>query len=118
MKRITLFLVSLVVALGVMAQEATTIPHVAPNAKDVKIAFMTDIHTFHKGRECEKYLPVAIREINNTDCDFVLLGGDNVSTGYEKDIRSTYEMLTKIEKPWFGVLGNHEVIRTDNGNKV
>lgn len=118
MKRITLFIFSLVVALGAMAQEAATIPHVAPNAKDVKIAFMTDIHTFHKGRECEKYLPVAIREINNTDCDFVLLGGDNVSTGYEKDIRNTYEMLTKIEKPWFGVLGNHEVIRTDNGNKV
>ena len=118
MKRIVALLSLLAVALGAVAQGTSVIPHIVPESKDVKIAFLTDIHAFHHGREVEKYLPVAIREINNSDCDFVLLGGDNVSTGYEKDIVNTYEMLKGIEKPWFGVLGNHEVIRTDNANRL
>ncbi len=118
MKRIVALLSLLAVALGAVAQGESVIPHIVPESKDVKIAFLTDIHAFHHGREVEKYLPVAIREINNSDCDFVLLGGDNVSTGYEKDIVNTYEMLKGIEKPWFGVLGNHEVIRTDNANRL
>ena len=118
MKRIVALLYLLAVALGAVAQGESVIPHIVPESKDVKIAFLTDIHAFHHGREVEKYLPVAIREINNSDCDFVLLGGDNVSTGYEKDIVNTYEMLKGIEKPWFGVLGNHEVIRTDNANRL
>ena len=94
------------------------IPHIAPSAKDVKIAFITDAHIFHRGEKTDSLLIPAIAEINNSDCDFVLLGGDNVSTGYAKDIIGAHKILKKIRKPMFGIVGNHEVIRTDNGNKV
>lgn len=94
------------------------IPHVAPNAKDVKIAFITDAHVYHRGEKTDSLLIPAIAEINNSDCDFVLLGGDNVSTGYAKDIIGAHKIFKKIRKPLFGIVGNHEVIRTDNGNQV
>ena len=94
------------------------IPHIAPHAKDVKIALITDAHIFHKGEKTDSLLIPAIAEINNSDCDFVLLGGDNVSTGYAKDIVGAHKIFKKIRKPLFGVLGNHEVIRTDNGNRT
>ena len=91
------------------------IPHIAPEAKDVKFAFITDAHLFHKGENTEELMLPIIAEINSSDCQFALLGGDNVSTGYDKDIRGAYKIYKKIRKPLFGVLGNHEVIRTDNG---
>ncbi|MBQ3260968.1 MAG: PQQ-binding-like beta-propeller repeat protein [Alistipes sp.] len=94
------------------------IPHIAPDQKDVKIAFLTDTHIFHRGEKTDSLLIPAIAEINSSDCHFVLLGGDNVSTGYEKDIRGAYKIYKKIRKPLFGIVGNHEVIRTDNGNTV
>lgn len=94
------------------------IPHIAPDAKELKIAFLTDTHVFHKGEDTDLQLLPAIAEINASDCHFVLLGGDNVSSGYDADIRGTYKIYQKIRKPLFGVIGNHEVIRTDNGNRT
>ncbi len=94
------------------------IPHIAPDAKDVKIAFLTDVHVYHPGSKADSLLIPAIAEINSSDCDFALLGGDNVSTGYAKDIIGAHKILKKIRKPLFGLIGNHEVIRTDNGNTV
>lgn len=94
------------------------IPHIAPNAKDVKIALITDAHVFHKGEKTDSLLLPVIAEINASDCDVVLLGGDNVSTGYDAHIRGTHKIFKRIRKPLFGVLGNHEVIRTDNGCKT
>lgn len=91
------------------------IPHIAPHAKDVKIAFVTDAHLFHKGDNTEELMLPIIDEINASDCHFALLGGDNVSTGYDKHIRGAHKLFQKIQKPLFGVVGNHEVIRTDNG---
>ena len=106
------------VAVAQVPDGSGEIPHIAPNSKDVKIAFITDAHTFHKGEKTDSLLIPAIAEINASDCDVVLLGGDNVSTGYDKDIRGTYKIFKRIQKPMFGVLGNHEVIRTDNGCKT
>ena len=73
------------------------IPHVAPNAKDVKIAFITDAHVYHRGEKTDSLLIPAIAEINNSDCDFVLLGGDNVSTGYAKDIIGAHKIFKKVK---------------------
>ncbi len=94
------------------------IPHIAPDVKDIKIAFVTDAHLFHKGDNTEVEILPIIAEINSSDSHFVLLGGDNVSTGYDKDIRGAHKIYSKIRKPLFGVMGNHEVIRTDNGNRT
>ena len=94
------------------------VPHIAPHSKDVKIAFITDAHIYHKGEKTDSLLVPIIAEINASDCDFVLLGGDNVSTGYDAHIRGAHKIFKRIRKPMFGVLGNHEVIRTDNGHKT
>ena len=121
MKRLFLLLAMVGASLAVVAQVpdgSGEIPHIAPNSKNVKIAFITDAHVFHKGEKTDSLLVPIISEINASDCDFVLLGGDNVSTGYDKDIRATYRIFKRINKPMFGVLGNHEVIRTDNGHKT
>ena len=118
MRRVLMLLPAIVATLGVLAQELKPIPHVAPESKGVKIAFITDAHLFHNGDKSEFYMKRAIAEINQSDCDFVLLGGDNVSTGYEEHIRGVHDLFKEVQKPLFGVLGNHEVIRTDNANKL
>ena len=118
MKRTLMLLSALVATLCVVAQEAKVVPHIVPGKKGVKIAFITDAHLFHNNDNSEVYMKQAIDEINKSDCDFVLLGGDNISTGYEEHIRAFHELFKEVKKPIFGVLGNHEVIRTDNGNQL
>ena len=88
--------------------------HIFPMFESLKIAFLTDIHV-QPDLPSDKYIDDVIREVNESDCDFVLLGGDYVFTGYEADIRNVHKHLKKLAKPYFTVLGNHEVIRTDNG---
>ncbi len=121
MKRTFMMIAVAICSLTAMAQipdGSGEIPHIAPDAKAIKIAFLTDTHVFHKGEDTDVRLIPAIAEINASDCHFVLLGGDNVSTGYDVDIRGTHKIYQRFRKPLFGVLGNHEVIRTDNGNKT
>ena len=118
MKKILITLAAATFSLAVSAQipdGSGEIPHIAPESKDVKIAFITDAHIFHEGDNTNELLLPIIAEINASDCDFALLGGDNVSTGYDKHIRGAHKIYQKIRKPLFGVMGNHEVIRTDNG---
>lgn len=91
--------------------------HILPGFESLKIGFLTDIHV-QPDLPSDRYIDEVIKEVNESDCDFVLLGGDLVFTGYDADIRNVYNHLKKLTKPWFGVLGNHEVIRTDNGCKT
>lgn len=121
MKKTLMMIAVAICSLTAMAQipdGSGDIPHIAPDAKDVKIAFVTDAHLFHKGENTEELILPVIDEINASDCHFALLGGDNVSTGYDKHIRGAHKIFQKIRKPLFGVVGNHEVVRTDNGNKT
>ena len=121
MKKTLMIIAAVICSLTATAQipdGSGEIPHIAPDAKELKIAFLTDTHVFHKGEDTDLQLLPAIAEINASDCHFVLLGGDNVSSGYDADIRGTYKIYQKIRKPLFGVIGNHEVIRTDNGNRT
>ena len=116
MKKILLSLTAVIWSLSASAEDPE-IPHLVPDRESLKIAFMTDIHV-QKGLPSDSLIRVAINEVNASDCDFVLLGGDYVYTGYDADIRNAYKHIKRIRKPWFAILGNHEVVRTDNACKT
>jgi outer membrane protein assembly factor BamB/predicted MPP superfamily phosphohydrolase len=83
------------------------LPHLVPQATELKIAFLTDVHVTPMG-ESDSLLRVAVEEINNLDCDFVLVGGDLCNMGSDKELLRVRKILGALRKPWYAVPGNHE----------
>lgn len=72
-----------------------------------RIAFATDFH--YESKFTAKRLPQAIRALQATKADVLLLGGDYVGDDASK-MESLFAALSEVHTPYgsYGVLGNHD----------
>lgn len=76
-----------------------------PGDDTITIAFVGDSQRFYD--ELETFIDTAnaIEAI-----DFVLLAGDISDFGLLEEFEQIQELLSKLEKPYIGVIGNHDVL--------
>lgn len=95
-------------------------------AKELKIIQITDSHYSVAGgeytqREVEnskKYLENTIKDVNSLkEVDFVVFTGDNIDEANEVDLKAFLCIANKLNVPYYVVIGNHEVFKSQNLNK-
>ena len=86
----------------------------------VRFAVLTDTHVSLTDRLYNREaIEAAIAEINADDgIDFVVFSGDFTVNGAAADVRLGYELLSKLEKPFYAIPGNHESCWSDNQCRV
>jgi 3',5'-cyclic-AMP phosphodiesterase len=83
----------------------------APIDDTVTIAFVGDSQRFYD--EVEKF----VDKVNQIpEVDLIFLAGDISDFGLLSEYEWIYRCFSKLDKPYFGVLGNHDVIA--NGEQV
>lgn len=95
-------------------------------AKEIKFIQITDSHFSAAGkdysqREVEKaqgVLEKTIKDINSiSGVDFVAFTGDNIDTANVFDLKSFLAIANELNVPYYVVIGNHEVFRSQNLDK-
>ena len=73
----------------------------------LRVAFLTDIHVT-PGNAQDSLFRVAVDEINASPCDIVIFGGDLTNLGSDAELEYVHGLISRLEKPWHAVPGNHE----------
>lgn len=82
-----------------------------------KMAVLTDIH-ITPGNASEPRLREAIREINASDLDMVLLTGDLTNEGSDRELANVKSILDSISHPLYVIPGNHETTWSQSATKT
>lgn len=83
-------------------------------ADTLHVIFFTDIHVT-PGNPQDSLFRIAVAEANASDADLVIFGGDLTNTGSDSELPHVYELMSRLEKPWFTVMGNHETTWSESG---
>jgi len=95
-------------------------------AKELKFVQISDLHLSVKDdsfwnrkiTETEEQLKLAIKQINkNRKIDFVIFTGDNIDKADKKNMARFLRPANKLNKPYYVVIGNHEVFRYNRFDK-
>ncbi len=96
------------------------------NAKELQFVQFSDTHLSstgedYRGRKVSAsadYLRQAIKEINkNKKVKFVVFTGDNIDFANRADLVAFFKLANKLNKPYYVLIGNHEVFRYQHFNK-
>ncbi len=82
-----------------------------------RIVVLADIHVT-PGNECEAKLQEAVKEINITDADIVVVNGDLTNEGSDEQLLNVKSILDKIKHPLFVLPGNHETTWSQSATKT
>lgn len=77
------------------------------DASAVRFAFLSDVHVV-PGNKNDSALRVAVKEINASNVDAVVVAGDLSNEGSDVQIENVYNILKYIKKPLYVIPGNHE----------
>ena len=75
--------------------------------RPVRIIFLCDLHV-SPDTPSEERLRRAVRKINATDADAVIVAGDLTNEGSDEELRCVKSILDLIELPTYVIPGNHE----------
>ncbi|MDX6746213.1 metallophosphoesterase [Polaribacter sp. PL03] len=85
------------------AKNLKLLEDIKAESQDFKFAFITDVHYFYDD------LKAVIDDINKRDdVLFVIFGGDIADQALLKEYDIFHEIMTKLKKPYFTVIGNHD----------
>lgn len=96
-------------------------------AKNVKFVQITDSHfstasgeyTQREVENSQKFLEDSIKDINTIKgIDFVAFTGDNIDTANAKDLKLFLKIADKLNVPYYIVIGNHEVFKSQKFTKT
>jgi predicted MPP superfamily phosphohydrolase len=73
----------------------------------IKFAHLTDLHV-SVGNENDFLLQDIIKEINNSDHEFVVITGDLTNRGADDELKHVHSLLSKLKIPYHVISGNHE----------
>jgi outer membrane protein assembly factor BamB/predicted phosphohydrolase len=73
----------------------------------IKFAHLTDLHV-SVGNENDFLLQEIIKEINNSDHEFVVITGDLTNRGADDELKHVHSILAKLKIPYSIISGNHE----------
>lgn len=95
-------------------------------AKNVKFVQITDSHFSNTGTdysqkevgESQDVLKKTIKDINSIKgLDFAVFTGDNIDTANEADLKLFLSIANQLNIPYYVVIGNHEVFKSQNLDK-
>lgn len=96
------------------------------SAKTVKFVQITDSHfssvskdySQREVEQSESVLNKTIKDINDIKgLDFVVFTGDNIDTANAKDLKAFLAIANKLNIPYYIVIGNHEVFKSQDFDK-
>jgi predicted phosphodiesterase len=88
-------------------------------AENIKFIQVTDVHLNDNNEYSKKVLESAVEDINNQQgISFVVFTGDNIGSPREENLRSFLRLVSKLNVPYYIVLGNHDVYKSNGLSKV
>ncbi|MCH8496087.1 MAG: metallophosphoesterase [Balneolales bacterium] len=119
-----------IMATGAMARQKPVMPAGSKNISDENTAFhflhLTDMHVRRQRKGHEGYAR-CIADVNALDPqpEIVLMGGDMAFDGLYNEKDDFIDMIDlfktnsdKLNMPWYGCIGNHDVLGLSNRRKV
>ena len=95
-------------------------------AKEIKFIQISDSHFSTASSEysqqevenSDSNFAKAIADINTiSGIDFVVFTGDNIDTANEKDLKAFLKIANRLKVPYYVVIGNHEVFKSQHFGK-
>ena len=87
--------------------------------KSIRFIQVTDAHFNPNIENTKEILTQTVKDINNQkDIAFVVFTGDNIDKANEKHLEEFMKIVKKIHAPYYLVLGNHDVFKSQNLSKV
>ena len=88
-------------------------------AGDIKFVQVTDTHYSRDNKYSEDVLKAAVKDINNLEnVSFVVFTGDNINRPNEQDLIEFVKIVNKLHVPYYLVIGNHDVFKSNGLSKV
>lgn len=88
-------------------------------AENIKFVQVTDAHMAADSEYSQKVLKNAVEDINKQqDISFVVFTGDNINNPSEENLREFVKIVRKLNVPYYVVLGNHDVYKSQGLSKV
>lgn len=75
--------------------------------ENIKFVQLTDLHV-SVGNENDFLLQNIIKEINNSENEFVVVTGDLTNRGANDELKQVHSILAKLKIPYYVISGNHE----------
>jgi outer membrane protein assembly factor BamB/predicted MPP superfamily phosphohydrolase len=79
----------------------------AEKSGNIKFVQLTDLHV-SVGNENDFLLQNIVKEINNSDHEFVVVTGDLTNRGADDELKQVHSILANLKIPYYVVSGNHE----------
>ncbi|MBP3923776.1 metallophosphoesterase [bacterium] len=93
--------------------------NISTNAQQIKFVQIADAHYFGGINYRYNVLKSAIEDINKqNDLDFVVFTGDNIDRPKEKDLIEFIQIIKKLKKPYYIIIGNHDVYKANGLSKA
>lgn len=88
-------------------------------AENIKFAQISDAHLAVGSEYSIKVLKTAVEDINKqSDISFVVFTGDNINNPREENLKEFVDIVGKLNVPYYVVLGNHDVYKSNGLSKV
>lgn len=88
-------------------------------AENIKFAQITDTHLSASNPYTSRVLKSAVEDINNQpEISFVVFTGDNIANPKEEDLRQFLKVVKGLKIPYYIVLGNSDVYKSNGLSKA
>lgn len=88
-------------------------------AKNIKFIQITDAHFAANSEYTQKVLKAAVDDINAQEgISFVVFTGDNINRADIQNLRQFVRIVKKLKYPYYVVLGNHDVYKSNNMSSI
>lgn len=112
MKKLLYFL-----SLTVFFSVISNIPAIA-KAKEIRFVQVTDTHYSTDNKYSEEVLKATVKDINNlNNVSFIVFTGDNINKQNPEYLMSFIRTINKLKKPYYIIIGNHDVFRNNGLSK-
>lgn len=86
---------------------ATALSQETEKTAKIKFVHLTDLHV-SVGNDNDFLLQNIVKEINNSDHEFVIITGDLTNRGADDELQRVHSILTNLKIPYHVISGNHE----------
>lgn len=88
-------------------------------AESIKFIQVSDVHLSAESEFSMRVLESAVSDINRQhDIAFVVFTGDNINNPKEENLKAFVKIVSKLKVPYYVVLGNHDVYKSNGLSKV
>ncbi|MEE3350209.1 MAG: metallophosphoesterase [Candidatus Gastranaerophilaceae bacterium] len=87
-------------------------------AGEIKFVQLTDVHFTVKSKYTADVLKATVKDINEQpNISFVVFTGDNIDSSHEQNLEEFLKIVKKLNVPYYIILGNHDVFKTNGVSK-